>query len=75
MACHSLAGQSAREAFAHTEAIWARVVELEAEFWPNECEEGALVMSSPRYPGPSAVLSSMTHEQDRDADVQVQRLS
>ncbi|KAG6377578.1 hypothetical protein JVT61DRAFT_15396 [Boletus reticuloceps] len=42
MAGHSLAGRSAREALAHAEAIWARVVELEAEFWPDEGEEDTL---------------------------------
>ncbi|KAF8551318.1 heme oxygenase-like protein [Imleria badia] len=45
MARQSLAGRSAREALAHAEAIWARVVELEADFWPNEGEEDTLRVS------------------------------
>lgn len=39
MAGQSLEGRSAKVALAHAEAIWARVVELEAGFWPNEGEE------------------------------------
>ena len=35
----SLAGRSAPDALARAEAIWARVVELEVEFWPNEGDE------------------------------------
>ncbi|KAI9567577.1 heme oxygenase-like protein [Boletus coccyginus] len=42
MAGQSLAGRNALEALAHAEVIWARVVELEAEFWPNEGEEDTL---------------------------------
>jgi hypothetical protein len=42
MAGQPLAGRSAPDALAHAEAIWARVVELEAEFWPNEGEEDSL---------------------------------
>jgi len=42
MVGQSLAGRHASEALAHAEAIWARVVELEAEFWPNEGEEDTL---------------------------------
>lgn len=39
MAGQSLAGRSASEGLARAEAIWARVVELEVEFWPNEGDE------------------------------------
>ncbi|KAF8137289.1 hypothetical protein EV363DRAFT_1317381 [Boletus edulis] len=42
MAGHSLAGRSAREALAYAEAIWTRVIELEAGFWPDEGEEDTL---------------------------------
>lgn len=42
MAGQPLAGRNAPEALAHAEAIWARVVELEAGFWPNEGEEETL---------------------------------
>lgn len=41
----SVAGRSASEALARAEAIWARVIELEAEFWPNEGEEDTLRVS------------------------------
>ncbi|KAG9313598.1 heme oxygenase-like protein [Chiua virens] len=38
-----LAGRSASDALGRAEAIWARVVELEAEFWPDEGEEDTLL--------------------------------
>lgn len=44
----SVAGRSASEALVRAEAIWARVVELEAEFWPNEGEEDTLRVSKER---------------------------
>lgn len=45
MAGQSLAGRSAREALGHAEAAWTRVVELEAEFWPNKGDEDTLRVS------------------------------
>ncbi|KAG8216713.1 hypothetical protein J3R82DRAFT_6923 [Butyriboletus roseoflavus] len=39
MAAQSVVGRSASEALARAEAIWARVIELEAEFWPIEDEQ------------------------------------
>ena len=42
VAGQSLAGRSASDALARAEAIWARVIELEAEFWPNEGDEERL---------------------------------
>lgn len=45
MAGQSVGGRNASEALARAEAIWARVVELETEFWPNEGEEDTFRVS------------------------------